>query len=81
MPFFSAALSRIKPSPTNFASDRARRLKAEGRDIVPVSSGEPDFATPDNIREAANAAIAPILVNEFESESASSKCVMNPGSV
>ncbi len=58
MPFLSAALSRIKPSPTNFASDRARRLKAEGRDIVPVSSGEPDFATPDNIREAANAAIA-----------------------
>ena len=58
MPFLSAALSRIKPSPTNFASDRARRLKAEGRDIVPVSSGEPDFATPDNIREAANVAIA-----------------------
>jgi len=58
LPFLSAALSRIKPSPTNFASDRARRLKAEGRDIVPVSSGEPDFATPDNIREAANAAIA-----------------------
>jgi aspartate aminotransferase len=58
LPFLSAALSRIKPSPTNFASDRARRLKAEGRDIVPVSSGEPDFATPDNVREAANAAIA-----------------------
>jgi len=54
----SAALSRIKPSPTNFASDRARRLKAEGRDIVPVSSGEPDFDTPDNVRAAANAAIA-----------------------
>ncbi len=58
MPLLSAALSRIKPSPTNFASDRARRLKAEGRDIVPVSSGEPDFDTPDNIRAAANAAIA-----------------------
>ena len=58
MPFLSAALSRIKPSPTNLASDRARRLKAEGRDIVPVSSGEPDFPTPDNIREAANGAIA-----------------------
>jgi aspartate aminotransferase len=56
--FFSAALSRIKPSPTNFASDRARRLKAEGRDIVPVSSGEPDFPTPDNILAAANAAMA-----------------------
>jgi aspartate aminotransferase len=58
LPFLSAALSRIKPSPTNFASDRARRLKAEGRDIVAVSSGEPDFDTPDNIRAAANAAIA-----------------------
>jgi aspartate aminotransferase len=58
LPLLSAALSRIKPSPTNFASDRARRLKAEGRDIVPVSSGEPDFDTPDNIRAAANAAIA-----------------------
>jgi aspartate aminotransferase len=58
LPLLSAALSRIKPSPTNFASDRARRLKAEGRDIVAVSSGEPDFDTPDNIRAAANAAIA-----------------------
>jgi aspartate aminotransferase len=56
--FLSAALSRIKPSPTNFASDRARRLKAEGRDIVPVSSGEPDFPTPDNILAAASAAMA-----------------------
>ena len=58
MAFLSAALSRIKPSPTNFASDRARRLKAEGRDIVPVSSGEPDFPTPDNILAAASAAMA-----------------------
>ncbi|WJR79141.1 pyridoxal phosphate-dependent aminotransferase [Bradyrhizobium sp. NP1] len=58
MPLLSAALSRIKPSPTNFASDRARRLKAEGRDIVAVSSGEPDFETPENVRAAANAAIA-----------------------
>ena len=58
MPFLSAALSRIKPSPTNFASDRARSLKAEGRDIVPVSSGEPDFPTPDNVLAAANDAMA-----------------------
>jgi aspartate aminotransferase len=56
--FLSAALSRIKPSPTNFATDRARRLKAEGRDIVPVSSGEPDFPTPDNVLAAASAAMA-----------------------
>ena len=58
MPFLSAALSRIKPSPTNFATDRARRLKAEGRDIVPVSSGEPDFPTPDNVLAAASEAMA-----------------------
>ena len=58
VPLLSAALSRIKPSPTNFASDRARRLKAEGRDIVAVSSGEPDFDTPENVRAAANKAIA-----------------------
>ena len=58
MPFFSAALSRIKPSPTNSATDRARRLKAEGRDIVPVSSGEPDFPTPDNVLAAASEAMA-----------------------
>jgi aspartate aminotransferase len=58
LPFLSAALSRIKPSPTNFASDRARKLKAEGRDIVPVSSGEPDFPTPDNVLAAANDAMA-----------------------
>jgi len=54
----SNALSRIKPSPTNFASDRARRLKAEGHDIVPVSSGEPDFPAPDNVLAAASAAMA-----------------------
>ena len=58
MPFLSAALSRIKPSPTNSATDRARRLKAEGRDIVPVSSGEPDFPTPDNVLAAASEAMA-----------------------
>ncbi|MDQ8732353.1 pyridoxal phosphate-dependent aminotransferase [Bradyrhizobium sp. LHD-71] len=57
MQILSTALSRIKPSQTNFASDRARRLKAEGRDIVSVTSGEPDFDTPDNIRASANAAI------------------------
>jgi aspartate aminotransferase len=58
LPFLSAALSRIKPSPTNSATDRARRLKAEGRDIVPVSSGEPDFPTPDNVLAAASEAMA-----------------------
>ena len=57
MQILSTALSRIKPSQTNFASDRARKLKASGRDIVSVTSGEPDFATPENICAAANTAI------------------------
>ncbi|MEX2644223.1 MAG: pyridoxal phosphate-dependent aminotransferase [Acetobacterales bacterium] len=50
-------MDRIKPSPTNAASSRAKELKAEGRDIVGLSSGEPDFDTPLNIKEAAKKAI------------------------
>ena len=53
----SAALSRVKPSATLAASARARELKREGRDIISLGSGEPDFDTPDNIKEAAIAAI------------------------
>ncbi|MGE3303094.1 MAG: pyridoxal phosphate-dependent aminotransferase [Hyphomonadaceae bacterium] len=53
----SAALKRIKPSPTMAITDLARKLKADGRDIISLSVGEPDFDTPDNIKEAAIAAI------------------------
>src|SRR5207244_7265613 len=57
MAFISDALNRIKPSPTNSAAARARALRAEGRDIIILSQGEPDFDTPDHIKEAAIAAI------------------------
>jgi aspartate aminotransferase len=50
-------MDRIKPSPTNAASTRAKELKDAGRDIVGLSSGEPDFDTPQNIKDAAKAAI------------------------
>ena len=50
-------LSRIKPSPTIAVSTKARELKAAGRDVIGLGAGEPDFDTPDNIKEAAIAAI------------------------
>lgn len=53
----SEALRRIKPSPTIGVSAKARALKAAGRDVIALSAGEPDFDTPDNIKEAAIAAI------------------------
>jgi len=53
----SAALARVKPSATLAASARARELKREGRDVISLGSGEPDFDTPDNVKEAAIAAI------------------------
>lgn len=57
MSLLSPALKRIKPSPTIAISNKARELKAAGRDVIALSAGEPDFETPDNIKEAAIAAI------------------------
>ena len=53
----SAALSRVKPSATVAISAQARALAAQGRDIIGLAAGEPDFDTPDAIKEAAIAAI------------------------
>jgi len=53
----SAALSRVKPSATLAADAKARELKAQGRDVIGLAAGEPDFDTPDNIKEAAIKAI------------------------
>ena len=53
----SAALNRIKPSATIAASAKARALQAAGRNIIGLAAGEPDFDTPDNIKEAAIKAI------------------------
>jgi aspartate aminotransferase len=57
MGFLSDALSRVKPSATIVITQKARELKAQGRDVISLSVGEPDFDTPDNIKEAAIAAI------------------------
>jgi len=53
----SAALARVKPSATLAADGKARELKAQGRDIISMAAGEPDFDTPENIKEAAIKAI------------------------
>src|SRR5271169_5212812 len=50
-------LDRISPSQTIAISTKARALKAAGRDIISLSAGEPDFDTPDHIKQAAIAAI------------------------
>jgi aspartate aminotransferase len=57
MGFISDSLNRIQPSATIAISGKAMALKAEGRDIIGLSAGEPDFDTPDNIKEAAITAI------------------------
>src|ERR1700687_717104 len=50
-------LKAIKPSPTLAVSAKAARLKAEGRDVIAMGAGEPDFDTPQHIKDAAIAAI------------------------
>ncbi|NDV85586.1 aminotransferase class I/II-fold pyridoxal phosphate-dependent enzyme [Aurantimonas aggregata] len=57
MAFLAAALDRVKPSATIAVTQKARELKASGRDVIGLGAGEPDFDTPDNIKEAAIDAI------------------------
>ncbi|MGP0094158.1 MAG: pyridoxal phosphate-dependent aminotransferase [Xanthobacteraceae bacterium] len=57
MGFLAESLGRIKPSPTIAVTDKARALKAAGRDVIGLGAGEPDFDTPDNIKQAAIKAI------------------------
>ena len=57
MSFLAAALDRVKPSATIAVTDKARVLKAAGRNVIGLGAGEPDFDTPDNIKEAAIKAI------------------------
>src|SRR6202522_4794845 len=57
MPFLSAALDRVKPSATIAVRDRARAWNPAGRDVIGLGAGEPDFDTPENIKEAAIKAI------------------------
>jgi aspartate aminotransferase len=57
MALLKDSLSRIKPSATMAVTDKARALKAAGRDVIGLGAGEPDFDTPDNIKKAAIKAI------------------------
>ena len=57
MSIVSNSLKRIKPSPTIAVTQKARELKASGKDIIGLGAGEPDFDTPDNIKQAAIKAI------------------------
>ncbi len=57
MAFLADSLSRVKPSATLAVSQKARELTAAGRNVISLGAGEPDFDTPDNIKEAGIAAI------------------------
>jgi aspartate aminotransferase len=57
MAFLADVLSRVKPSATIAMTQKARDLKAKGRDVISLAAGEPDFDTPDHIKAAAKAAI------------------------
>ena len=57
MGFLSDTLGRVKPSPTLAVAQKARELKAAGRNVISLGAGEPDFDTPENIKEAAIEAI------------------------
>src|SRR6188472_812586 len=57
MAFLADVLSRVKPSATIAVTQKARELKAQGRDVIGLGAGEPDFDTPDNVKDAAIAAI------------------------
>jgi len=55
--YLSEMLQRIEASPTTAMTDRATELREQGKDIISLSVGEPDFATPDHVIEAAKAAL------------------------
>jgi len=57
MAFLSDTLARVKPSPTIAVTTKAAELKAAGRDVIALGAGEPDFDTPQNIKDAAKRAI------------------------
>ncbi len=57
MSIISNSLKRIKPSPTIAVTQKARELKAAGKDVIGLGAGEPDFDTPDNVKKAAIEAI------------------------
>src|SRR3974377_1382069 len=63
--FLADSLARIKPSATIAVTDKARALKAAGRDVIGLGAGEPDFDTPDNIKGAAITAIRSAKASKY----------------
>ena len=63
MSIISDSLKKIKPSPTIAVTQKARELKAAGKDVIGLGAGEPDFDTPDNIKQAA----IKLLMTEIQS--------------
>ena len=57
MSLIADSLSRVQPSATIAVTQKARQLKASGRDVIGLGAGEPDFDTPENIKQAAIEAI------------------------
>jgi aspartate aminotransferase len=57
MGLIAHALERVKPSPTMAITAKAREMKAAGFDVIGLGAGEPDFDTPDNVKQAAIEAI------------------------
>jgi len=84
MSIISDKLKKIKPSPTIAVTQKARELRAAGKDVIGLGAGEPDFDTPNNIKEAAinaikggdtkytavdgTAALKQAIVNKFKRE-------------
>ena len=62
MSIISDSLKRIKPSPTIAVTQKARELRAAGKDVIGLGAGEPDFDTPVNIKNAAIKAIKSCLL-------------------
>jgi len=58
MAFLADSLARVKPSPTIAVSTKAAELKAAGKDVIGLGAGEPDFDTPEHIKQAAIKAMA-----------------------
>ena len=65
MAFLAESLNRVKPSATMAVTDKARALKAAGRNVIGLGAGEPDFDTPDNIKQAAIKAILDGKVSKY----------------
>ena len=57
MSMLANRLSNVKPSPTLAVTAKAAALRAEGKDVIGLGAGEPDFDTPDNIKDAAKKAM------------------------